>query len=143
MGLRIPEGRTGKRSIKSGKKRRAEIKARRESLRPTNAWVNQASFREKWPKGAVAANHEQLAHNNTYGLLPYFYVDKPFACRDCGKEEVWRATQQKWWYEVAKGQIDTKAVRCKTCRRKERERKEKARAASLPGLLAKRMRPQS
>ena len=26
-----------------------------------------------------------------------------FDASHCGKEEVWTGTQQKWWYEVAKG----------------------------------------
>lgn len=70
------------------------------------------------PTGAVLADQNELKHINTYGELPAFYVDKPFVCRDCGAEEVWTAEQQKWWYEVAKGHIDSTAVRCRTCRKK-------------------------
>ena len=59
------------------------------------------------PAGAVLANHDELQHNNTYGDLPEFYIDRPFSCRDSGVEEIWTAIQQKWWYEVAKGHIDS------------------------------------
>ena len=70
------------------------------------------------PPGAALADHRELAHINTYGELPAYYVDKPFVCRDCGAEEIWTARQQKWWYEVAKGHIDSTAVRCRPCRKK-------------------------
>lgn len=50
------------------------------------------------PPGAVVADLLQLAHNNTYGPLPLFYVHKVVECRHCGKEEVWPAERQKWWY---------------------------------------------
>src|SRR5689334_5847440 len=64
---------------------------------------------------AVPADRSRLGHINTYGVLPEYYVDKPFQCRDCGKEEIWRAQDQKWYYEVAKGHIDATAVRCAAC----------------------------
>ena len=43
------------------------------------------------PPGAVMADQNELTHNNTYGFLSLFYVDKVVVCRDCGKEEVWSA----------------------------------------------------
>lgn len=68
------------------------------------------------PQGAVEANQSKLAHINTYGDLPEFYVDYSFACRECGKVEVWTAERQKWYYEEAKGHIWAVAVRCRDCR---------------------------
>lgn len=68
------------------------------------------------PPGAVLADHAGLAHNNTYGRLPRFYVDRVIVCRQCGAEEVWTAERQKWWYEVAKGHIHSDAVLCRSCR---------------------------
>ena len=65
---------------------------------------------------AVPADHSQLSHINTYGSLPEFYLDRPFACRKCGKREVWKARDQKWYYEKAKWHIDAKAVECHDCR---------------------------
>jgi hypothetical protein len=65
---------------------------------------------------AVAADLEKLDHINTYGSLPEFYIDKPFRCRECGKEEIWKATDQKWYYEETKAHIDAIAVRCHGCR---------------------------
>jgi len=66
---------------------------------------------------AVAADASKLDHINTYGALPEFYIDRPFQCCDCGKEEIWKAADQKWYYEEAKGHIDAIAVRCHDCRK--------------------------
>lgn len=65
---------------------------------------------------AVPADKSKLAHINTYGLLPEYYLDRPFTCRRCGKREIWKARDQKWYYEEAKGHIDAIAVLCHDCR---------------------------
>lgn len=65
---------------------------------------------------AVPADPSKLKHINTYGPLPEFYIDQPFVCRKCGKREIWRARDQKWYYEEAKGHIDAIAVECHDCR---------------------------
>lgn len=70
---------------------------------------------------AVAADPRALAHINTYGTLPRYYLDRPFTCRTCSKREIWRAVDQKWYYETAKGHIDAKAVKCHACRMSARE----------------------
>ena len=69
---------------------------------------------------AVEADQSRLEHINTYGALPDYYIDRPFKCRDCGKEEIWRAEDQKWYFEEAKGHIDARAVRCRACRKLEK-----------------------
>jgi hypothetical protein len=74
---------------------------------------------------AVPADARKLGHINTYGALPEFYVDQPFTCRNCGKREIWRATDQKWYHEEAKGHIDATAVECHGCR--------KSRKSGIPG----------
>jgi len=60
-----------------------------------------------------------------------------FRCADCGKEEVWTGSQQKWWYEIAKGFVYSSAVRCRACRRKERARRDEARRVHLEGIARK------
>jgi len=72
---------------------------------------------QKLHPSAVPADPAKLQHINTYGALPEHYIDKPFKCRDCGKEEIWRAADQKWYFEQAKGHIDALAVRCHACRK--------------------------
>lgn len=72
--------------------------------------------------------------------IPKYYRDMPFACIDCGREEVWTASQQKWWYETARGDWEQKAVRCRTCRQKEQTRKALARSVHVQGLQMKKSR---
>ena len=65
---------------------------------------------------AVPSDPSRLMHINTYGALPEYYVDRLFTCRQCGKAEIWRAADQKWYYEEAKGHTDAQAVECHACR---------------------------
>jgi len=67
-----------------------------------------------------------------------YYVDAPFECIDCKSKEIWRATQQKWWYEVAKGDVRTGARRCRPCRRAEQARRSEARRIHLEGIARKK-----
>ena len=122
--------------IKSNKQRREEIKAKRLRRAKKLAAVDRRQAVDR-PAGSVLADHAALAHNNTYGCLPLFYVDRAFTCKDCGKEELWTAKQQKWWYEIAKGHIDAIAVRCRSCRKRQRERKAQAQRMHLEGLVNK------
>ena len=71
---------------------------------------------------ALLADVRKLDHVNTYGELPDFYIDRPFTCRLCGKREIWRARDQKWYYEEAKGHIDATAVECHDCRAAKKEK---------------------
>lgn len=66
---------------------------------------------------AIPADPKKLTHINTYGALPEYYIDQPFICRKCGKREIWKARDQKWYYEEAKGHIDAIAVECHDCRK--------------------------
>jgi hypothetical protein len=65
---------------------------------------------------AISADHSRLGHINTYGELPDYYVDRAFTFRRCGRREIWRSADQKWYYEEAKGHIDARAVDCHDCR---------------------------
>ena len=94
--------------------------------------------RDPPPPGAVMADHAELAHNNTYDLLPKFYVDRAVVCRQCGTEEVWPAERQKWWYEVAKANISAVAVLCRSCREVKKAKRAEARRVHLEGLAKKR-----
>lgn len=109
--------------MKSSKQRRSEIKERRLARAARLQHLDALGKISRMPSGAVAADHDELKHNNTYGLLPDYYMDRPFVCRDCGSNEIWTAKQQKWWYETMKGHIDSRAVRCRACRKKIRDAK--------------------
>ena len=108
--------------MKSNKQRRAEIMSRRQkrAKRLTGLLKN---FRNRHLL-SIEANHERLIHNSYYCDLPSIYIDKPFKCRDCNTIEVWTAKRQKWWYEVAKGRIESTAIYCRGCRAKRRTEKE-------------------
>ena len=117
--------------MKSGKQRRKE----REQARLLAA---------KRSEG-VAVNVEKLAPNNSYDVPDFvkrgYYVDKPFVCQGCGLNQVWTATQQKWWYEVAQGYVYSTAKLCRSCRRRERDRRAEARRVHLDGIARKKGRP--
>lgn len=123
--------------MKSGKQRRQAIKAKR--LTKQTVAVEQAKL------DAAAAGERvdstALAPDGSYSVPDFvirgYHVDRPFMCQDCGKAEVWTATQQKWWYEVAKGSVWTTAHRCRPCRQQERERRDEARRVHLEGLARK------
>ena len=121
--------------MKSNRQRRAEIKAKRSKARleriKNDKRHNIASGR--W----LPVDSSKLNLGNTYGCPPDYYRDVEFDCVDCGAEELWTAKQQKWWYEEAGGYFFTTAIRCRECRKKERERKEAARQAHQEGLLKK------
>jgi hypothetical protein len=123
--------------MKSGKQRRTEIKDKR-------ARQKQLQGEKKIPAGALTVCVALLAPNNSYSIPDFvrrgYYVDQPFRCVDCVKEEVWTAAQQSWWYEVAKGDVFTRALRCRNCRRKERARKVEARRVHLEGIARKESR---
>ncbi|MCW5635095.1 MAG: zinc-ribbon domain containing protein [Rubrivivax sp.] len=89
----------------------------------------------------LLVNPVNLRPDNSYGTPEFvrrgYYVDMPFVCKGCGAAQVWAATQQKWWYESAKGDVWSVAVLCKPCRRREQARKAAARQGHLAGSAAK------
>ena len=129
---------------KSGKQRRTEIKAKRKQKGAKAYLRAKRQEPQLRPVLGPPVNEALLAPNNSYGAPDFvyrgFYVDRPFRCVDCGKEEVWTGTQQKWWYEVAKGFVYTTAIRCRLCRRKKREQSEESRRVHLEGLERKAQR---
>jgi len=118
--------------MKSNRQRRAELDQSRARKRQKKAKVDAlwASRRR--------VNFEQLdvlvgkaALGPRGGFPKYaphgYYADRSFQCKDCGKDEVWTATQQKWWYEVAKGNPYVVRVRCTPCGRAYQRRRLKSR----------------
>jgi hypothetical protein len=128
--------------MKSGKQRRQEIFARRKKLKLKGAVSAKAIELSAMFSTFVPVNEALLAPNNSYGAPDFvtrgYYVDRNFCCIDCGKEEVWTGTQQKWWYEVAKGFVYSTAVRCRVCRRKKQEQSAASRRIHLQGIERKK-----
>jgi hypothetical protein len=129
--------------MKSGKQRRQEISARRKKLKLKRAVMAKPLERAPLPSRLIPVNEALLAPNNSYGAPEFvrrgYYVDRPFRCVDCGKEEIWTGTQQKWWYEVAKGFAYSTAVRCRICRRKKRDQSAESRRIHLEGIERKKL----
>jgi len=132
--------------MKSSKQSRQTIKAKRLAKKLAALERDIANRAAEQAKLDVAAGGEvvnttALAPDGSYDVPDFvrrgYYVNRPFVCKDCGKAEVWTASQQKWWYEVAKGGVWTTASRCRPCRRKERERRDEARRVHLEGLARK------
>jgi Probable zinc-ribbon domain len=128
--------------MKSGKQRRAAIMARRKKLAVKRKAMTAARELSHTPYRFIPVNEALLAPNNSYGAPDFvrrgYYVDRPFRCVDCNKEQVWTGSQQKWWYEVAKGFGYSTAIRCRLCRRTERARRDEARRIHLEGLAHKK-----
>ena len=119
---REPKGRP---KSTSNKQKRAALTAKRRKKSQQahiqrNPAQERAAYDAGFPPGAIAADLTKQAPNNSYGP-PLYYVDQPFDCIDCGRHEVWTATQQKWYFEVAKGPIYGRAVRCRACRQRRRQ----------------------
>lgn len=127
--------------MKSGTQRKQEIKVAR-LKRVARHQGELARLSAHSPAGVVVCDTGRLTPSNSYGTPAFayrgYYVDTAFRCKDCGAEGVWTAARQKWWYEVAQGNVETRAVRCRICRAKERERKALARQIHQAGLLTKR-----
>ena len=129
--------------MKSNKQRRAEIVAHRRERAEQSAATRVRDPRplELVDGESAPCNPALLAPYNSYGVPPFvargYYIDATFQCSGCQKQEVWRATQQKWWYEVAKGNVESRAKLCNSCRRAERERKAEARHVHLEGVAKK------
>lgn len=88
------------------------------------------------PGDAIPAAMKLQAPANTYSPKIY-YVDRPFRCTDCGKQEVWAAEDQMHWSETLKGTIHTLPKRCRKCRTIEREKQAEHRSKSLAGAARK------
>jgi hypothetical protein len=127
--------------MKSGKQRKSEIKAHRKTREAAAPELRGGQERKEIPKGTAPCNPESLAPSNSYGVPEFVqrghYMDVLFQCATCLKQEIWSATRQKWWYEVAKGSIESRAKLCNSCRRVERERISEARRVHLEGVTAK------
>jgi hypothetical protein len=117
------------------KRRQAPKKpARERAMKGSSA----AAAAAKKPGVPLPVDRSKIVSRSALPRIPDFYRDKWFKCKDCGQEEVWTAKQQKWWHEEQGGEIETTAIRCRACRRKERERREHVRKAHLEGIVRKR-----
>ncbi len=128
--------------MKSGKQRRIELKAQKQTRKTKLANQKLAAHSKAAGHEGVIVDCTALAVNNSYGAPDFvkrkYYLDQPFTCAGCNSQEIWTAVQQKWWYEVAKGGLFTTAKFCRNCRRQEQSRRAEARRIHLEGIANKR-----
>lgn len=78
------------------------------------------SFQPKLPSGAVRGDPSQQEYCTAHHVPKYFYVNEHRTCVQCGEDFVFRAEEQKFWYETLKFNFGSVAIRCPSCRRKRR-----------------------
>ena len=71
-----------------------------------------------FPETAIRAD----VANQNYSVFPRsLYVDIEKKCRDCGRDFLFFAREQKHWYEELYFTVDAQCVKCIDCRKKEQE----------------------
>lgn len=66
------------------------------------------------PDGAIPAM-TKIPANSYYSLPMPFYAEEEYRCRDCGKKVVWPALEKFRYYELEKGNMYARRVRCDSC----------------------------
>ncbi|WP_437955722.1 zinc-ribbon domain containing protein [Sorangium sp. So ce119] len=92
--------------------------------RSFSLWDLHPDDARKLPPGAVRADVSRQVFGLGGPVL--FYVDRQRRCRTCGEDFVFRATEQRYWYETLRFMIDADAVHCARCRRQIRQGKARA-----------------
>ena len=122
-------------SMSSSKQKRKKLKVARVERQ---AEMKRAEIKAEMEKGRIVhVDRSKIVSRSAVPKIPDYYRDKEFTCRDCGAREVWTAKLQQLWYEECGGEIESTAVRCRACRRKEKARREAARKTHLEGLAKK------
>lgn len=133
--------------MKDHRRKRDRLRPKRDRKPSKKGEADPAAEEQKLSRQArelnlAPINREKLHSRSHFGFRQptfagRFYLDFEFTCRDCGKVETWTGRQQKWWYEVARGEMEQVAVRCRSCRQREKRRRNEARRVHLEGLEAK------
>jgi Probable zinc-ribbon domain len=62
--------------------------------------------------------------NQDFTVCPrHWYIDAAFRCPRCNQTFVFSAEEQRFWYEELKFYVDSRATRCKECRKELRHLK--------------------
>lgn len=86
-------------------------------------WIQTAS---EIPESALPVDPDRINLGGSYHR-PIFFTDQPFVCQDCGTPCVWKAEDQRWYFETMQAPYYETPKRCRPCRRNERIRKNQAR----------------
>jgi len=83
-------------------------------------WEYDPDFEPKLPKGAIRGDVRKQVFCPMCWDPKYYYVDIDKTCVQCGKEFIFSAKEQKYWYETLKFHFASEAIRCVACRRQRR-----------------------
>lgn len=72
------------------------------------------------PEGAIRANVN--IQNGCFSRTDY-YMDSTRICMQCGKEFLFSAREQQYWYEILHFNMYSQAIRCKECRKQARTKR--------------------
>jgi hypothetical protein len=78
------------------------------------------TYQPPLPKGAIRGDISKQHFCRMCHVPRYFYVDIPLTCVQCNRPFVFRAVEQKLWYETFKFHFNARATRCLRCRRQRR-----------------------
>ncbi|WP_300451714.1 zinc-ribbon domain containing protein [Accumulibacter sp.] len=133
--------------MRSGKQKREALRVRRRRRQQRQEDRRRQTGRPALPARTVPVSPERLAELPWPGAPDFirrgYYEDLPFVCVDCGAACIWFAQRQKWWYEVADGDLASTARRCAACRARARERRRLARQQTFAGRERRREQQQS
>lgn len=68
----------------------------------------------------IRVDSSKIFSKSVLPKVPEYYRDELITCKDCGGQELWTAKSQQGYYEVFKGEIENKAIRCSACRKQRR-----------------------
>jgi hypothetical protein len=83
-------------------------------------WRPDPAFRPRLPRGAVRGDVAKQDYCAAHWDPKYFYLDEARACVQCRRSFVFRAAEQKFWYETLKFNFSSIPIRCPACRRQRR-----------------------
>ena len=83
-------------------------------------WQHDPDYQPLMPRGAIRGDVNKQIYCTAHHVPKYFYVDEERSCLQCGKKFVFRASEQKYWYETLKFNFSSVPVRCLQCRRERR-----------------------
>ena len=84
------------------------------------SWRYDLDFMPPLPPGAVRGNVRSQSFCAACHVPRYFFIDEDRTCVQCGRPFVFRAAEQKHWYERLKFHFSSAPVRCLGCRRARR-----------------------
>jgi Probable zinc-ribbon domain len=83
-------------------------------------WRYDPDYAPPLPRGAVRGKVRNQSCCFTCHVSKYFYVDEDRTCVQCGQAFMFRAAEQKYWYENLKFHFSSVPVCCLGCRRQRR-----------------------